>query len=167
MDFSYTVLQNANFLGFWNDFRWMFTVLQNAPFSRIFRWFQMDFAHTLLQNAQFFQDLQMILAGLFVHYFAECSIFPGFSDDFSWIFRTLFCRMIQFPGFSDDFSWIFRTLFCRIFHFPGCSDAFRCIFRTLFCRVIHFSRVFEMILDGFFVHCFAECSRNSRIFRWF
>ena len=89
----------------------------------------------------------MILAGFFVHCFAE-----GFS---------------QCPGCSDAFSWFCRTLVCSIFHFPGCSDAFRCMVRTLFCRAIHFSINIEMILGGLFVHCFAECSRNSRIVRWF
>ena len=70
----------------------------------------------------------MILAGFFVHSFAECSIFAGFSYDFSWIFRTLFCRMIQISGFSDEFRGIWRTLFCRMLIFLAFSDDFGWMF---------------------------------------
>ena len=86
----------------------------------------MDFSYTLLQN----------------------SYFPGFSDAFRWIFRTLFCRMLHFLGFSNDFRWIFRTLFCRF---------------------SNFLKDVQMIWYGFFVHCFAECSiflGFSDDFRW-
>ena len=62
----------------------------------------------------------------------------------------------------------FRILLCRILHSSWFSGDFRLIFRTFFYRIFHFHDV-QMILDGFLVQCFAECSifpRVSNYFRW-
>ena len=104
MDFSYTVLQKDTFV---QDLQMTldgFSVHCFAQWS-IFQDFQMIldgfFVHCFAEWS-IFQDFQMILEGFFVHCFAEWAIFPGVSDDFRWIFRTLFCRMIHF---SKIFRW--------------------------------------------------------------